>query len=90
MRNKWIVSIDDYRKASRKQLPKMISDYLEGGALDETTMRANEDRFDALMLRQRSMVDLRGLNTSTTVLGHSLALPLMVAPMGMLLSLIHI
>jgi len=31
----------------------MISDYLEGGALDETTMRANEDRFDALMLRQR-------------------------------------
>ncbi len=84
MRNKWIVSIDDYRKASRKQLPRMISDYLEGGALDETTMRANEDRFDALMLRQRSMVDLRGLTTSTTVLGHSLAMPLMVAPMGML------
>ena len=68
----------------RKQLPKMISDYLEGAALDGTTMRANEDRFDALMLRQRSMVDLRGLTTSTTVLGHSLAIPLMVAPVGML------
>lgn len=62
----------------------MISDYLEGGALDETTMRANEERFDALMLRQRSFVDLTDLDTSTTVLGHSLAMPLMVAPMGML------
>ncbi len=84
MRKKWIVSIDDYRKASRRQLPRMISDYLEGGALDETTMRANEEQFDALMLRQRSMVDVTGINTSTTVLGHSLAMPLMVAPMGML------
>ncbi|MBT2512597.1 alpha-hydroxy-acid oxidizing protein [Arthrobacter sp. ISL-30] len=76
--------MDDYRVASRKRLPKMISDYLEGGALDETTMLANEDRFNALMLRQRSLVDVSDMNTSTTVLGHSLALPLMVAPMGML------
>jgi L-lactate dehydrogenase (cytochrome) len=84
MRNKWIVRIDDYRLASRKRLPKMISDYLEGGALDETTMRANEERLNALMLRQRTLVDLTHINTSTTVLGHSLAMPLMVAPMGML------
>jgi L-lactate dehydrogenase (cytochrome) len=84
LRNRWIVSIDDYRRASRKHLPRMISDYLEGGALDETTMRANEERFDALMLRQRSMVDVSSLNTSTTVLGRPLAMPLMVAPMGML------
>lgn len=84
MRKKWIVSIDDYRRASRKQLPRMISDYLEGGALDETTMRANEERFDALMLRQRSLVDVAGMDTSTTVLGRPLAMPLMVAPMGML------
>lgn len=84
MRKKWIVSIDDYRRASRKQLPRMISDYLEGGALDETTMRANEERFNALMLRQRSLVDVTAMNTSTTVLGRPLAMPLMVAPMGML------
>lgn len=84
MKEKWIVSIDDYRRASRKKLPRMISDYLEGGALDETTMRANEERFDALMLRQRSMVDITSMNTSTTVLGRPLAMPLMVAPMGML------
>lgn len=84
MRNKWIVSIDDYRKASRWHLPKMITDYLDGGALDEITTRANRDSLDALMLRQRSMVDLSGLSTDTTVLGQTIALPLIVAPMGML------
>lgn len=84
MRNKWIVSLEDYRLASRKHLPKMIFDYLEGGALDETTMRANETQLNALMLRQRSLVDVSGIDTSTTVLGQSLDLPLMVSPMGML------
>lgn len=84
MRNKWIVRIDDYRRGSRKRLPRMISDYLEGGALDETTLRANEERLNAVMLRQRTLVDLTNLDTSTTAMGHSLAMPLMVAPMGML------
>lgn len=84
MRDKWIVSLDDYRLESRKRLPKMISDYLEGGALDETTMRANEARIKALMLRQRSLVDVGAIDTSTKILGHELDLPLMVSPMGML------
>lgn len=84
MRDKWIVSLEDYRLASRKHLPKMISDYLEGGALDETTMRANERQLKSLMLRQRSLVDVSAISTATSVLGHSLDLPLMVSPMGML------
>ena len=84
MRSKWIVSLEDYRLASRKRLPKMISDYLEGGALDESTTRSNQAQFNALMLRQRSLVDVSRIDTSTTVLGQSLDLPLMVSPMGML------
>lgn len=84
MRNKWIVSLNDYRLASRKHLPKMISDYLEGGALDETTMRANATQLNGLQLRQRSMVDVSAIDTSTTVLGQRIDLPLLVSPMGML------
>lgn len=84
MRNKWIVSIDDYRKASRWHLPKMITDYLDGGALDEITARANRESLDALMLRQRSMVDLSELSTEATVLEQPVDFPLLVAPMGML------
>ena len=84
MRNKWIVSLNDYRLASRKKLPKMISDYLEGGALDEITLKANEAQLNRLQLRQRSMIDVANIDTSTTVLGQNIDLPLMVSPMGML------
>ena len=84
MRKKWIVNLEDYRLASRRHLPRMISDYLEGGALDETTLELNQTRLDALKLRQRSMIDVSNIDTSTTVLGQPLALPLMVSPMGML------
>lgn len=84
MRNKWIVGLNDFKLASRKHLPKMISDYLEGGALDEITVKANETQLNALKLRQRSMVDVSNIDTSTQVLGHHIDLPLMVSPMGML------
>lgn len=84
MRNKWIVSLNDYRLASRKHLPRMISDYLEGGALDEITMKANEAQLNRLQLRQRSMVDVSNIDTSTGVLGQRIDLPLLVSPMGML------
>lgn len=84
MRTKWIVGIDDYRRAAKRKLPKMIYDYLEGGALDELTTRANRSSFDALMLRQRNFVDLTGLNTSTRLLDDEVRTPLLVSPMGML------
>ncbi|WP_125616860.1 alpha-hydroxy acid oxidase [Specibacter cremeus] len=84
MRNKWIVSVDDFRRASRQKLPKMIYDYLEGGALDEITTRANRVQLDALLLRQRSLVDVSAIDTSTSVLGQHIDVPLMVSPMGML------
>lgn len=84
MKTKWIVSIDDYRRAARRKLPKMIYDYLEGGALDESTLRANRASLDGLLLRQRNFVDLTGLDTSTSLLGTRVELPLLVSPMGML------
>lgn len=84
MNTKWIVSIDDYRRAARRKLPKMIYDYLEGGALDESTVRANRESLDALLLKQRNFVDLTGLDTTTTLLGTEVTMPLLVSPMGML------
>ena len=84
MKTKWIISIDDYRRAARRKLPKMIYDYLEGGALDESTLRANRAGLDRLLLRQRNFVDLTGLDTSTSLLGRHVELPLLVSPMGML------
>lgn len=82
--NKRIVNIEDFRRDAKKRLPKMVFDFLEGGALDELTLRTNQTQFEALLLRQRALVDVAGIDTTTTVLGQKLSFPLMVSPMGLL------
>ncbi len=60
----------------------MVFDYIDGGAEDERTMRANEDAFVGVTLRPHSAVVVPGVDLKTTVLGHDLALPFILAPVG--------
>ncbi|WP_426517386.1 alpha-hydroxy acid oxidase [Diaminobutyricibacter sp. McL0618] len=83
-----IVNADDFRVAAKRRLPRMVYDYLEGGALDELTAAANERAFREIRLKQRIYADIADRDISTTVLGSTLSLPLMVSPMG-LLGLFH-
>jgi isopentenyl diphosphate isomerase/L-lactate dehydrogenase-like FMN-dependent dehydrogenase len=66
----------------------MVSDFLEGGALDEITLRRNRAALDAHVLEQRVLVDTERRRAATTVLGTALDLPLLVSPMG-LLTVLH-
>src|ERR1035437_5485164 len=84
---KRIVNIEDFRRRAQRRLPRMVFDFLEGGALDELTVRANLEQLQALPLRQRCLVDVSDTDTATTVLGQELSLPLLVSPMGMLTAL---
>lgn len=60
----------------------MVFDYIDGGAEDERTMRANEEAFAAVTLRPRSAVVVPEVDLKTKVLDHDLALPLILAPVG--------
>lgn len=60
----------------------MAFDYIDGGAEDERTLRANEATFAELTWRPRSAVVHPQVGLSTTVLGHELALPVILAPVG--------
>lgn len=82
------VSINDFRRVARRRLPRIVFDYLEGGALDEITLRSNITDLAALHLRQSIMSDVSGVDLSTTVLGQTLRTPVLISPMG-LLSLFH-
>ena len=42
-----IVTIDDLRTAARRRLPRALFDYIDGGAEDEVTLRANQRDFRA-------------------------------------------
>lgn len=81
-------SINDLRSRARRRLPKMVFDFLEGGALDEHTLRRNEHAFSDRLLRQRVLFDAVNPDTSTSALGQSFDIPLIVSPMG-LLTLCH-
>ncbi len=55
-------------------------DYVAGGALDEITMRANEAAFSRRRFRPRVLVDVSGIDVSTTLLGQPVSMPVGIAP----------
>ncbi len=69
---------------ARRNLPQPVWDYLSGGSESETTLRRNRLALDSLALRPRVLVDVSEVDTSTTVLGHKLRIPVMLAPIGSL------
>lgn len=74
------VSVRDAEAAARAALPPMYFDYIAGGAEDERTLRANEEAYARRLLRPRVLTDVSRVETATTLLGASLAAPLIVAP----------
>ena len=57
--------------------------YLAGGAMDESTLRANVAAFRRWTFRPRVLVDVGEVSTATTVLGVPVSLPVLVAPVAM-------
>lgn len=73
----------DYRDRARARLPKFLFDYLDGGATDEQTLRANETDWHRIKLRQRVLVDVEQVDTTTTLVGEPCAMPVVLAPLGL-------
>src|SRR4029077_608658 len=82
LRQSRVVNIEDLRQLARRRLPKVVFDYLDGGAEGEVTLRHNRQAFDAVTFRPRHAVSLPGVDLRTTVLGHELAFPALLAPVG--------
>src|SRR5260370_955862 len=73
----------DYRELARRRLPRQLFDYIDGGAYDEFTMRANVADLRAVLLRQVVMRDVSVRDPAVEVLGQRLALPVVLAPVGL-------
>jgi len=78
-----LLSIEDYRKAALRRLPRLVSDYVEGGAETEFTVAENRRAYEAVTLRPRGGMDPSGVDIRTTVLGTELSMPILLAPCGM-------
>jgi isopentenyl diphosphate isomerase/L-lactate dehydrogenase-like FMN-dependent dehydrogenase len=77
-----VVNIGDLREMARRRLPRMAFDYIDGGAESERTMNENCRAFDDVVFRPRSGVVHPHVDLQTTVLGHEIAFPAILAPVG--------
>lgn len=75
-----LLNLADIERAAREKLPPLAWDYYSGAAWDEITLRANRAAFERPLLRPRVLVDVSRRTTATRVLGHDIALPVLVAP----------
>ena len=73
---------DDLRRIAKRRLPGGVFDYIDGGAEDERTMRANRQAFSNYRFKPRVLRDVSAVDTSVSVLGKTIPLPLVLAPTG--------
>ncbi len=76
------INLDDLRKLAKKRLPKVIYDFIEGGADDEKGLTVNENAFRKHPLMPRYMVDISTIDQQTPLFGHTYSHPFGVAPTG--------
>lgn len=75
-------SIADLRTLARRKLPKVMFDYIDGGAEDEVTQARNSSDFRNYSLVPRTLTDVSNVRLGTSIQGVSSPLPLLLSPTG--------
>jgi len=76
------VSLQEIVAAAHRNLSRSVWDMLSGGSDSEMTLRRNRHALDSLALRQRVMVNVTNIDTTTSLLGQKMPIPVFIAPIG--------
>ena len=76
------LNLYDYETLAREHLPTTTFDYYVGGSGDEITLKENHRAYDSIKLIPRALVDVSKRDSSTTVLGCHVSMPVLIAPMA--------
>jgi L-lactate dehydrogenase (cytochrome) len=74
------LDIDDLRAMARRRAHRLVFDYIDGGADEERTLKRNTDAFTDYELLYRVLVGVQSIDTSSTILGHTVPHPIIVSP----------
>jgi len=74
--------IHELRTRARRLIPRPVFDYVDGGADEELSIRANREAFTRWRFVPRALVDVSAPDTSARVLDRALPLPLVLGPTG--------
>ncbi|HZT99365.1 MAG TPA: alpha-hydroxy acid oxidase [Ktedonobacteraceae bacterium] len=74
------INVFEYEILARERMNPVYWDFYADGSDDEVTMRANQADFARIRLRPRVLVNVNQCDTSTSVLGLPVQMPILVAP----------
>jgi isopentenyl diphosphate isomerase/L-lactate dehydrogenase-like FMN-dependent dehydrogenase len=77
-----VMNIEDLRCLARRRVPRVVFNYIDGGAESEVTLRENVRAFEAITFRPHNAVAIPGCDLRTRVLGFDLSMPVLLAPVG--------
>ena len=77
------LNVFEYEVLARERMDPVYWDFYAGGSDEEVTLRANQADFARIHLRPRMLVDVTRCDTSTSVLGLPVPMPILVAPTSM-------
>ncbi len=77
-----VVNIEDLRRIAKRRCPKAVFDYLDGGADAELSLAENCRAYQDFLFRPRGAVAYPECDLRTTVLGHEISFPGILAPVG--------
>ena len=75
-------TIEDIAQIAKKRTPKVVFDYVEGGAVDEIAYSRSRDAFNRIEFNSRVMRDVSKIDTSEKILGKTVDIPICFAPTG--------
>jgi L-lactate dehydrogenase (cytochrome) len=77
-----VLNVDDLRRVAKNRLPRVVFDYIDGGADREVTLAENCRAYNDVLFRPRCAVATSRCDLATTVLGTPVAVPFLLAPVG--------
>ena len=66
-------SVSDFRTLAERRLPRVLFDYVDGGAFEEQTLAANIADLKRIGLKQKVLRDVSTIDLSTTLFGKKLS-----------------
>ncbi|WP_424136757.1 alpha-hydroxy acid oxidase [Roseomonas chloroacetimidivorans] len=77
-----VLALDDFEHASRRHLPRLLHEFIAGGAETGASLRGNRASFAGHVLVPRVLGDVSERSLQTSLFGKPHAAPFGIAPMG--------
>ncbi len=75
-------NVADLREMARRRVPGFVFEYVEGGAEDEVTLRANREALESLRFVPHTLVDTEDRHQRVNLFGRECGAPILIAPTG--------